>query len=235
MKMNLLLQSALMVVVVVFSLWVSSQWNARGVSQDLPPPTEAEIPPELLEAPPTTPTPMPSVPEATSVVPANPSTNVPADAGVPVPAETMAQPGLESEVANPTDMPPVEEIPRLSNPNAEGWVYDPTSRRDPFRSYGGSVKVVGPGVTSTDDALLEPLQRFELSSVKVLGVLWDVSRPRALIEDPNKKVHTIYNQTKIGRNQGVVVAIREGEILVQEVFEEEGGPRKSIYVLSIRK
>lgn len=136
--------------------------------------------------------------------------------------QSQPQPGLAQDPLTP----PIEEVPHLSTMNQEGWVYDPTGRRDPFRPFGNKS-----AVTVANGDLLDPLQRFNLEELKILGILWDVSRPRALVRDPNKNVHTVFVGTKMGSRHGMVVAIRESEVLVQESVDEDGVLKKAIKIL----
>lgn len=121
----------------------------------------------------------------------------------------------------------------LSN---EEYVYDPTGRRDPFKPYRAirtdapvQQRVATPGDT------LEPLQRLELETLSIVGILWDVRQPRALVKDANGNLHTLVRNTKVGRNNGYVAAIREGEIVVIETVEEEGRSIKRTKVLELKR
>ena len=73
---------------------------------------------------------------------------------------------------------------------------------------------------------LEPLQKFALSQLKVVGIIWDVGKPKALIEDPAGKSHIVIENTKMGPDMGYVAAIREGEVIVVEPLISPEG-RKS--------
>ncbi|MGE0632392.1 MAG: pilus assembly protein PilP [Pseudobdellovibrionaceae bacterium] len=232
MRLKSPLYATLYAVLFLVSMWAGSIWNSRAQSEDLPPPTEQALPPDLMAPPP------PGDPAAMQG-------QLPPQ--IPIQQMSPPQPGMDP-MAPPGGVPavdpnfqtlpgglepPVEEIPRLPAPNAEGWVYDPTGRRDPFRPFGAP-KTLNP-IAQVPEALLEPLQKYDVSEIKVLGILWDVSKPRALVRDPLNKVHTIFKESKIGKNQGVVVGIRESEILVQETYEEDGMPIKHVKILGIQK
>lgn len=158
-----------------------------------------------------------------------------ADAPAGAKPPTSADPNLPLPGENPkTPPPPLEAPPAGSNPGAptsgtamgsEEYVYDPAGRRDPFRPYKfvrPQSPTVGKGPVKPEETL-EPLQRFEIDQLTVLAILWDVKQPRALVRDGDGKVHTLVKNTKLGRNNGYVAAIREGEIVIMEMFDEEGG------------
>ncbi len=77
------------------------------------------------------------------------------------------------------------------------------------------------------------LQRFELDQLELVGIIWDVSRPKAMIKDPNGTLHVVEANSKVGRNNGYVAVIREGEIVVVEPIEDEGKTSYTTRVVSI--
>jgi len=110
----------------------------------------------------------------------------------------------------------------------DGYAYDPTGKRDPFKPFH----------SLTDDAkkvILEPLQKWDLDRLKVVGILWEVRNPRAMVKDPDGVLHIVTKDTKIGRNEGYVAAVREGEIVVIETKYTETGAKKETYIMEFRK
>lgn len=133
----------------------------------------------------------------------------------PIPAE-MANP---NPVTNLESNEPSDDQYVPSMINTEGYVYDPSGRRDPFKPSLPQLNAGGQeGVISAD-----PLQTFDLGQYKLVAIVWDVKNPRAMVKDPQGKTFTIKNQTKIGRNNGFVSMIREGAVLVVEPTIAENG------------
>ena len=93
--------------------------------------------------------------------------------------------------------------------------------RDPFRPATLRKKV-----TSRPRENLSPLERFELNQLKVVGVVWDVKEPRAMVEDTAGLGYTIKIGAPIGANEGVVKAIHRNEIVVEEFYDDVYGARK---------
>lgn len=97
--------------------------------------------------------------------------------------------------------------------------YDPRGRRDPFTI---------PEVDKPVDQLpshgpLLPLQKYDLSALKLIGIIWDVNQPRAMIqESESKRIHTVGVNAKIGIRNGYIAVIREGEVVVVETIEQDG-------------
>ena len=95
-----------------------------------------------------------------------------------------------------------------------------TSRRlrDPFRSYltdmaQGNTKGGGPIPTP-------PLQQYDVDQFIVLGIVFGIATPTALVEDPSGNTHSLKIGTIIGRNWGKVVKIRKDEVVVNEDFTD---------------
>lgn len=127
----------------------------------------------------------------------------------------QSQPGEMPKIDNRVDLN--FQFPSFSG-LFEPFNYDPRGRRDPFAqsipdkqlAHG---KVHGP---------LLPLQQFELEALQLTGIIWDVARPRAMLRDPNGKVHIVGPNARLGMQNGYISVIREGEIVVIETHEEEG-------------
>ena len=102
-----------------------------------------------------------------------------------------------------------------SGPSAAGEQAD---KRDPF-SYS---KIEAEGATEEQAPLL-PLQRYDLTDLKMVGVIWGEKDPKALIEDAEGTGYTVSIGEKVGRSGGLVVRITQTEIIVKEQFPVAGG------------
>jgi len=94
--------------------------------------------------------------------------------------------------------------------------------RDPFRPMTLQTKV---DYTRTRENL-SPLERFELSQLKLVGIVWDIKDPRAMVEDNAGLGYTLKVGTPIGRNDGKVKAIQRNEVVVEEFYSDASGTRK---------
>ena len=93
--------------------------------------------------------------------------------------------------------------------------------RDPFRPVTLRKKVV-----TRPRENLSPLERFELNQLKIVGIVWDMKEPRAMVEDAAGLGYTIKVGAPIGANEGVVKAIHRNEIIVEEFYYDVYGARK---------
>jgi len=82
-------------------------------------------------------------------------------------------------------------------------------RRDPFRPFTLDLRPEA-------RIPVTPLQRYELGQLTLVATVWDVSPPRAMVEDSFGMGYIITLGTPIGSNGGVVAAIEPQRVLVEE-------------------
>lgn len=99
----------------------------------------------------------------------------------------------------------------------DSYVYNPIGKRDPFRSFLAS------GERQADDVPVTPLQRYEIDQYTLVGVIWGIDRPRALVQDPEGVGHVMEVGTYIGRNWGKVTRISSAEVVVTEEYQNLRG------------
>lgn len=105
--------------------------------------------------------------------------------------------------------PPTPQAASLTDGLGGAPVYDAAGRRDPFRPFTLDMR---PEARTQ----LTPLQRYELGQLVVVGTVWELSPPRAMVEDSVGMGFIVTIGTPIGRNGGVVTAIEPQRILVEE-------------------
>ena len=102
------------------------------------------------------------------------------------------------------------------------YVYDIFRSTDPFQPYISTKKtkvVTGP--------IVNPLQKYELSSLSLKGIVWGISSPTALIEAPDGKGYNVKVGTPIGKNGGKVLSILTDKVIVLEKFVDFKGEIKT--------
>lgn len=93
------------------------------------------------------------------------------------------------------------------------YTYNPLGRRDPFAPVLREA-----GTSREADIALPPLQRVTLTEVTLIGVIWGGFGYSAMVQTPDGKGYTVNRGTVIGPNNGVVTAISENGITVEERF-----------------
>jgi type IV pilus assembly protein PilP len=123
----------------------------------------------------------------------------------------------KSTKANSEPTPPVEPKPdQPSTPNLS-----PAARRDPFRPFTLSTRTHG-----RSRETLSPLERYELGQLRLVGVVWHVKEPSAMIEDSAGLGYVVKVGTPIGPNDGKVKAIQPDQIIVEETYVDLFGGKK---------
>lgn len=100
--------------------------------------------------------------------------------------------------------------------------YSSVGKRDPFRPF---VLELRPRARRREN--LSPLERVEVSQLKLVGIIWDIPEPRAMVEDSAGLGYVIKIGTPIGRNDGTVKVIAPKEVVVEENFFDFYGAKKS--------
>jgi len=95
------------------------------------------------------------------------------------------------------------------------------SDRDPFRPTTLRSKVTRPTREN-----LSPLERNDLSQLKLVAIIWDIKEPRAMVEDGSGLGYVVKVGTPIGGNDGKVKAIHRNEVVVEEFYSDDYGARK---------
>ncbi len=113
--------------------------------------------------------------------------------------------GVSARAAQPASL----ETGDIAGPGSQPAPAARTIRRDPFRPFTLDLR-------PESRAPLTPLQRYEIGQLTVVATVWDVSPPRALVEDSFGMGYIISLGTLIGRNGGVVTAIEPQRVLVEE-------------------
>jgi type IV pilus assembly protein PilP len=98
--------------------------------------------------------------------------------------------------------------------------YDPSGRRDPFAPI---VHQLGVGLV---DPTLPPLQRVGLTEMNLIAVVWGAYGYTAMVQTPDGNGYTVRRGTRVGPNNGVVSAITEKGIIVQERFTDVYGRKQ---------
>jgi len=166
-----------------------------------------------------------------------------------VAAVGFAAPGMSSHARqiNPMQqdslkVPPLNDVPRHApsstvavapgNENAQpaalnpmvepvrAHTYDPSGRRDPFVPV---LQQAGPG---SIDSTLPPLQRVGLTEINLIAVLWGAYGNAAMVQTPDGNGYTVRRGTRIGPNNGMVTAVTDKGIVVQERFTDVYGSKQ---------
>ena len=97
------------------------------------------------------------------------------------------------------------------------------SKRDPFRPFTLNRPVAGPR-----PAPRSPLERYELGQLKLVGVIWDIKQPNAIVEDAAGLGYVVKAGTPIGANEGKVKRIQPAGLIIEEFEIDVFGTKKKV-------
>ena len=184
----------------------------------------APIPAANVPKPATAPIPSLPVPVTGATGQSGQGGSAPAPVSKPVTVQSPATPvppvqaaGSVKEIQKPatsagapsTPVAAAAQAPPLAEA-VDGYTYDPKSRREPFQSLTRLVKI--------DKTRLEmpPLQRVQLSDLKLLGIMWGGYGYYGLVRTPDGKGYTVKEGMLMGTNNGVISAITDKAVIVSE-------------------
>jgi type IV pilus assembly protein PilP len=131
----------------------------------------------------------------------------------PPAAQAIAHPAAVAPSGAPVPAAPAAVAPSGLLVPGSGFRYDPTGRRDPFKSLLQLEK------KQRDVSTLPPIQQFELETARVVGIVVDPGRvAQAMIKAPNGQTFVVRPGTIVGKNEGEVVEITMKGILVVEKY-----------------
>ena len=148
-------------------------------------------------------------------------------AAKPGSAKTVAgkKPGVAKTVAGkkPEAPKPVMASYNL-RPDGTPPIYDATGKIDPFAPLFQEKRVTPRKSKKKIKRIPRtPLERIDLSQLKLVAIIVASSGNRALVEESNGKGYVIKAGTYIGTNGGKIVNIKKEAVFVEEQFEDVFG------------
>jgi len=107
------------------------------------------------------------------------------------------------------------------------YTYDPTGKPDPFKPL-----VFRPEIAHH----LTPLQRFEVTQLTLVGILWNDKIAKAVVQDPSGKGYILTKGTLVGTKGGYVKEILKNKVIIEERAKDLMGQVKvTEFELALRK
>ena len=111
----------------------------------------------------------------------------------------------------------------------DDYHYNPFGRRDPFYS-----KLWEDKKELQPNKKLIGVQRYDLSELKLVGIVWGALGRKGVVETPEGKSYLVKDGTPIGKDNGMVKAITNQEVVIQEFETDYLGNRiEKITVMKI--
>lgn len=172
--------------------------------------------------------------DQTQVKKASSTSVVSGDIVQPVVQSKPAPPQVDKEKeANQKDIQMVEvkkdpEIPEQKADMEMDEKYDSQGKIDPFRPLiqEKSEEIMPNIVDDQPKRILTPLEKIELSQIRLVAVIISKNRRIAMVEEANGKGYEVGIGNYIGKNQGKVSEIKNSSIVVTELVKDFQGKLK---------
>jgi type IV pilus assembly protein PilP len=102
------------------------------------------------------------------------------------------------------------------------YSYNPAGKSDPFKPFIQLTSTRG-----GSRAVLTPLQKFDISQLKLVAIITAPGGNIALVEDVSGKGYFLKKGTWIGKNDGKVTKILKDKVIVEEVYQDIFGQTKT--------
>ncbi|HET9597323.1 MAG TPA: pilus assembly protein PilP [Anaeromyxobacteraceae bacterium] len=134
----------------------------------------------------------------------------------------------ETKKPAPRPAAPALAVPAAPRPEAKAeaaapeWAYSSAGKRDPFRSF---LAELAESRETAASRCTTPLGRFDIDQLRLVAVVTGLDDPVAMVQAPNGIGYSIRRGACVGRNGGVISAVRSGEVVVQEWAIRADGTR----------
>ena len=130
---------------------------------------------------------------------------------------------------------PEKKEPEKKEPEKKEGVeysYNPAGKPDPFKPF---IQLT-PVKRVSGRLPLTPLQKFDVSQLKLVAIISTPEGNIALVEDATGKGYFIKKGTLVGKNDGKVTKILKDKVIIEEVYQDVLGRTKTNEIsLSLQK
>jgi type IV pilus assembly protein PilP len=102
------------------------------------------------------------------------------------------------------------------------YAYNPAGKPDPFKPFIQLTPAKG-----SRGGPLTPLQKYEISQLKLVAIISTPEGNMALVEDATGKGYFLKKGTWVGKNDGKVTKILKDKVIVEEVYQDIFGQTKT--------
>jgi len=115
------------------------------------------------------------------------------------------------EVAKPSE----QKVAEKEKKEEVEYTYNPAGKPDPFKPF-----IQLTPVREARNVPLTPLQKYEISQLKLVAIISTPEGNMGLVEDSAGKGYFLKKGTEIGKNDGKVTKILQDRVIVEEAFQD---------------
>ena len=139
-----------------------------------------------------------------------------------LPSKTKS-PTVEKKREEPAKVAEKKEAEKKEEKKEEvEYSYNPAGKSDPFKPFIQLASARG-----GSRAALTPLQKFDISQLKLVAIITAPGGNIALVEDVSGKGYFLKKGTWIGKNDRKVTKILKDKVIVEEVYQDIFGQTKT--------
>lgn len=127
-------------------------------------------------------------------------------------AKVKVQVQQAPQATSPSTPSPVTEPAGIELLKPPPYRYERFNRVDPFEPIIKEEKKVS--------LTLNPLERFDISELKLKAIVYDPQKPYILIEDPEGNTHILTKGDRLGKNNGQITRISRDSVYIIEKYED---------------
>ena len=144
--------------------------------------------------------------------------------------------GCDSPPPPPAPKPPQVAAPKPEAPKPDAvtkpadavapysYSYNPVGKRDPYHNpIDDLLASASGGISTTTSSCNQPLCRWDLDQLKLVGIVSGMANPVAMVEDPQGIGHFVRRNSFVGKRGGRVTQIKRDEVVVTEIFKGPDG------------
>jgi type IV pilus assembly protein PilP len=131
-------------------------------------------------------------------------------------------PAAEKKKAEAVQIPQKVEKKEVAKKEEPEFSYNPVGKPDPFRPF---IQLT-PAEKLLKTAFLTPLQKYDISQLKLVAIIIIPEGNVALVEDQQGKGYFLKKGTAIGRNDGKVKNILKDRVIIEEIYSDVLGQGK---------
>lgn len=127
-----------------------------------------------------------------------------------------------AETASPEPLEVEQEQEEVAG-SEPAFEYRSEARRDPFETLVKEKPKIGPDPVIDPNRPRGPLERFDLSALKLVGIVWGELGLRGLIRAPDNKGYFVTVGTYMGEKGGQVVDVAPDRLVIEEKYKDTEG------------
>lgn len=142
----------------------------------------------------------------------------------------LAAPVGSPEAAETGGNASLEMVPEWVKPS--DYTYSPIGKPDPFKSFVRAAPAAPAARQEQPQRPLTPLERIDVTQLQLVGILWypeDPDKVMAMVRLPDGKGFVLRKGSRVGQNNGQVVAISSDEVVVREDYTTIFGKQETRY------